>query len=300
MNAERLARIAALVKSGQIDLRKFADYTKLPGGEWGYINRVENGGSGSYGDFTGDHDTADFAELADDEDLYVFSRYTGYSDYSGSTVEAANCAELHEQFDGAAISVYGGYDTTDVCFSLRWICDDETDFEADTLLDIFEGLEDYPLINDEALSNIEMECADEAWDCWAYSDFVKGVEKALNVELDGHDKDSMRTVFEAVREDCNEYWEAEGGAGKSVYIRVERIVAVVTVAHVKQWIVPVVLAVRDEAGVLITTVTLTGDEWESELSLYDDVAEIAVDTYLDDCTDFVVGEHGPQYSVAVV
>lgn len=276
MNVERLTRINSLIKSGQITLRKFADYTKLPSGEWGYATIIENGGSGSYGDFTGDHDTA---ELADDEDLYVFSRFTGYSDYSGSTVEAANCAELLEQFPGIAISVYGGYGTTDVCFSLRWILDD-----GDTLLDILEGLEDYPLINDEALSNLEMECADEAWDSWAYSDFVSGVEKALNVELDGN-KDSMRTVFEACRERANEYWESEGGGGKSVYIRVERIIEVVTLADVAEWIVPVVLIVRDEVGVTITTVDVKGDDYSANMSLYSDIADCAAERYLADGDD---------------
>jgi len=296
-NNERRDRIARLLKTGQLELRAYSDYCKLPGGEWGYATSVENGGSGSYGDFKGDADLADFDGLDADADLYVFSRYTGYSDYSGSTVEASNCKELHELYDGVAISVYGGHNTTDVCLSLRWILSEDTDFEADELLSLFEGLEDYPLINDEALSYLEMECADEAWDSWAYSDFVRGVEKALEIELDGHNKDSMRTVFEGCRERANEYWESEGSSVKSVYVRVDEVVAVVTLADIQEWIVPVVLAVRDEQGVTVTTVTVTGDEWESGMALYDDVAERAVEAYFDDCTDFAMGIGGAQYSV---
>jgi len=301
VKTERRDRIESLVKSGQLVLREYQSYERLEGGkgEWGYVGTVENGGSGSYGDFNHERDLTDFDEIlaADDgDDLYVFSKYTGYSDYSGSSVEQANCRDLMEGYDGVAISVHGGYSTTDVCFSLRWILTDDDDSAVESLLDIYEGLEDYPLINDETLSTVEMESADEMWDCWAYSDFVKETESALGIELDGHNKDSMRTVFEDCRERANEYWESDGA---DVFIRVERVVAVVTLDDVKEWIVPVVLAVRDEHGVPVVVVTITGDDWTSNMSLYDDVAERAVETYRDDCTDFAMGEGGAQYSVSV-
>jgi hypothetical protein len=279
INAERRDRIERLVKLGFVDLRKFEDYTKLPGGEWGYAKLVENGGSGSYGDFKGDHDVADFAELADDEDLYVFSRYTGYSDYSGSTVEASNCAELHEQFDGVAISVYGGHNTTDVCFSLRWILNDDA---ADTLLDIFEGLEDYPLINDEALSELESEYIDEAWSNWAASDFSRGIEKALDVELNDIPDSDLRRLFDDCAELANEYWYNEG-SGTDMYISVDDVVAEVTVDMVREW-VPVmrVRVFRDgfpyvdgdaQCGEYTADSPLYGDDFDACMEAHDNGEE---------------------------
>ena len=47
---------------------------------------------------------------------------------------------------------------------------------TDEMAEMFDGLEDYPLICDETHSLLEMEAAEEAWDDWARSDFCRAVE----------------------------------------------------------------------------------------------------------------------------
>jgi hypothetical protein len=100
-------------------------------------------------------------------------------------------------------------------------CADDT-FNA--ILDIIEGLEDYPLINDEALSTLESDLADEAWDCWVAGDFRRALEKKFDcAEFEWPSDSDLRTFFEKKAEKANEYWFNEG-YGPDMYIRVDKIV----------------------------------------------------------------------------
>ena len=236
---ERLERVKKLAN---VDFLHYQDY--CPQGpssrysglqEWGYTRRIDPDSKAvSYGDLMKPADCPDSAvayleglstDATEEGELYFFLPYASGSDYSGSTVEKANYKEFLESYgeEGFVWEAHGGFDTYAVVLGLTGLleCADDT-FNA--VLDIIEGLEDYPLINDEALSNVEMEGADEAWDCWVAGDFRRALEKKFDcAEFEWPSDSDLRTFFEKKAEEANEYWFNEG-YGPDMYIRVDEIV----------------------------------------------------------------------------
>jgi hypothetical protein len=236
---ERLERIKKLAN---VDFLHYQDY--CPQGpssrysglqEWGYTRRIDPDSKAvSYGDLMKPADCPDSAvayleglstDATEEGELYFFLPYASGSDYSGSTVEKANYKEFLESYgeEGFVWEAHGGFDTYAVVLGLTGLleCADDT-FNA--ILDIIEGLEDYPLINDEALSNLESDLADEAWDCWVAGEFQRALEKKFDcAEFEWPADSDLRTFFEKKAEEANEYWFNEG-YGPDMYIRVDEIV----------------------------------------------------------------------------
>jgi len=144
--------------------------------------------------------------------------YATGSDYSGSSVHRSNYKELVEMLKEAHpedsqpvvwVRTPGGHSTYGL--AVRY---GDLDEEIRSALD---GLEDYPSINDEALSELEMEEQSEAWDNWGKSEFIKNVAK-----LEGKDRSALEEaitpdqwweVFHAMCTSTNRDWEDQGGEG---------------------------------------------------------------------------------------
>ena len=236
---ERLARVKKLAN---VDFLHYQDY--CPQGpssrysglqEWGYTRRIDpDSKTVSYGDLMQPADCPESAvkylealstDATEEGELYFFLPYASGSDYSGSTVEKANCREFLESYGEEAFvwEAHGGFDTYAVVLGLTGLleCADDT---FDAILGIIEGLENYPLIDDETLSNLETEGADEAWESWVASDFRRTLEKKFDgVDFEWPSDSDLRPLFEKRAEKANEYWFNEG-YGPDMYIRLEKIV----------------------------------------------------------------------------
>lgn len=161
--------------------------------------------------------------VPDPDGEFISSNLWTGSDYSGSLVEKSNQKELVEQF-GKLPGVHelsGGHNTYGLVFHVPTVMTwDES--ERTTLIDMLQGLENYPLINEEAHSLLEFEAQQEAWDDWAGRDFVREITKEYQLyDLTVLDEDAFLRFFEEMRERANEYWEIETGG--SAHIRLERI-----------------------------------------------------------------------------
>lgn len=167
-------------------------------------------------------------------DYFMLPYMTG-SDYAGDSVTVANhkvFLEMYGKFPGVH-NVYGGHGTYAVVVRLNVIhC---LKHDGKTLYDVLEGLANYPLIDEDAHSEIELEAEAEAWTSWAADDFKRELQKiypqydeAIDEFADG---DDYQQFFEDAREAANEYWENE--TGNSMYIRLENIAAKVTEDQLK-------------------------------------------------------------------
>ena len=234
--------LGAIQKIADLELLHYQDY--CPQGpssrysglqEWGYTRRIDpDSKSVSYGDLMKPADCTESAvkyleglstDATEEGEFYFFLPYASGSDYSGSTVEKANHKEFLESYGKEQFvwESHGGFDTYAVVLGLTGLleCADDT---FDAILGIIEGLEDYPLIDDEALSNLESTLADEAWDCWVAGDFRRALEKKFaGVEFEWPSDSDLRPFFEKRAEKANEYWFNEG-YGPDMYIRVDKIV----------------------------------------------------------------------------
>lgn len=212
---------------------------------WGYVRRAD--GSASYGDFK-DDDWPESAEaylgaLCEDsmetEELYFYVPCASGSDYSGSTVEAANAKCIEDTYEEQewVHPVYGGYNTFAVAIGLTGLltCDDDT---FDEFCETLEGLENYPVIDEDALYVLEAEKTDEAWESWVKGDFVRALEKEHGgcIEFEWPDDPELRSFFNEYAEKANTYWYCEG-SGPDMYVDVDAVVKETDFDDYSKWAV---------------------------------------------------------------
>lgn len=142
--------------------------------------------------------------------------YSTYSDYSGGTVERSNCRtflDMFKEFGQKDLwEIYGGYSTTGVLIRLSLYQDNEE------VKDVIDGLFNYPLINEDDLSELEIEIENEVWDSWIKSDLVNELEKR-NIP---YIEDDLYHDMLHVMNEINEYFNHEDAV--SVYVDIEKIV----------------------------------------------------------------------------
>jgi hypothetical protein len=201
------------LRAVRINPYKSFEYTKAPD---------ENGNQVTY-------DTFDNGNAPEGEPQWYEVEYAGGSDYSGGSVHQSNFKVLREMLDEAHpdgekpavwVEAYGGYGT----YALFVVYD----ALADEIKETLGALEDYPVIDEEAMSELETEQEDEAWDNMYRRDFEKAVMKGVNAEYPDFDEiddwpmddDQTLALFHMAREVANEYWE-HGSEGP--YIRIEKV-----------------------------------------------------------------------------
>jgi hypothetical protein len=98
---------------------------------------------------------------------------------------------------------------------------------AESVIAFFNDLEDYPSADDDLLSKLERKAEEKAWNGWAKSEFIRGIEKKFDTNVDDRpDDQTLSEVFYACGERIGEYWVNE--QGDSMYIDIEKIVKEVT------------------------------------------------------------------------
>lgn len=145
--------------------------------------------------------------------------YATGSDYNGGSVHESNyqvlseLLEEHHPEDSEPVvwaRTSGGHGTYGVVVRYG-------DLE-DEVREAIDALEDYPLMDEEHHSHLEMEQQDEAWDDWARKDFIKAVAKNNNKEWTALKEaisiEDWHLVFHAAAESANIYWEDRNGEGQ--------------------------------------------------------------------------------------
>lgn len=160
---------------------------------------------------------------------YLIPRYLGGSDYSGSLVEKSNFNVWSKRFakgeDEWWTNAPGGHGTYAIVIDMHKVPDKISKDVAETLA----ALNDYPLLDESAHSELEHEAETEAWGSWAEREFKKALEVHLGDDsLDDVDSDKLYEVFEKAREKANEYWENQSGGDMSIDI--SRIVKKLSIA----------------------------------------------------------------------
>ena len=216
-----------------IPLKPSNQYIEL--NEWSYTCCAD--GNVSYGDFERTNwpeSVNKYLNSLPFKELYFFVPYTTSSDYSGSTIEKANAKyfeNTYTEYDWIHL-VFGYFNINTIAINVSALlnCDEDTFNELCTIL---EDLENYPLIDDKILCELEMELSDEAWDSWGESDFIVALEnKFPNVIFDW--PNDLRVFFEEKAKKANEYWECEG-YGSNMHIRIDQVVKKIDFKDVEKW-----------------------------------------------------------------
>lgn len=146
------------------------------------------------------------------------------SDYcSSGAVEVSNHRVFLEQFKDSPnmYDVYGDYGTFAVAIRLDSITDE--------MVEVLNALEDYPVIDEEDLSEVEREAEEETWSNCYRSDFERALTKSfpdMEETIESMTTAQIDSLFYEVQDRTNTYWTHE--SGNNAYIDVDRVVAGVT------------------------------------------------------------------------
>lgn len=207
-------RVSVRYTAAKSDLRALEHCTPvIPQPDYqGHTWEEENGAQVDYGDW--DNGTSG---------MWVLVDYAGGSDYSGSLVERANFNVLEkaaaavsypDDVPGFYVTLYGGHGTYGIAF--------HTERTPESIREMLVKLEDYPLVDEDEHSQLEMEAQDEAWENWARADYAGLLEAKFHGEADDVDAEAMFEHFRAAQDKANEYWINESGG--SMWIDLKRVV----------------------------------------------------------------------------
>ena len=153
-----------------------------------------------------------------------------FGDYSGGTVERANSRSFKELFGDAIELEQGGHSSVTTWISTTSI-QDMSDEKFEELKKVIESLDNYPVIDDLTLSEVELELENEAWEGWIEADFLKELHSWFSEEMDAHVEAYPQHegiaelldehVYEIFRLTSPEYEHEQGG---NVHVNIERLV----------------------------------------------------------------------------
>ena len=169
-----------------------------------------------------DLEELDNPDLSDIENIYLMHDYCQMGDYGGSLVEKANYEVLTNEY--GFIRVFGDYGSISCMISIQSLIDMEEE-ESDTIFDVLEGLNNYPLIDDDELYQQERDQIEEAWDNWVEYDFKRAIELKYDIDLDDYElipDQTFRSIFDQTAENISEYWINE--SGYDMWINVDKVV----------------------------------------------------------------------------
>lgn len=161
---------------------------------------------------------ADYHELEWSD--YYCSNHFGYSDYSGSTYNKSNHELFIKEFgdiDGVK-DVYGGYSSSDIYIRLDVLNSNKE------LQDLVFGLDDYGVIDEDHLYEIEEEAKQESWRYVEERDFLRLLNREFNYDLTKLSSDFVYCLFNNLANHTNTDWYFEyTGAYFPLYDLLEKL-----------------------------------------------------------------------------
>ena len=167
-----------------------------------------------------------FSAAALDDDCSWPGGYDAPSHYR------SNARVFREEFADALELADGDADGT--ALDLRYVTPE--------MIETIEALESYPILDENDHSQLELDCQQEAWECWAASDWRDAIRDKLaefapesadfpeywaDDKLDAIPADKLEPqlleLFRACAEMANEYWQEESGG--SWWIDLKRVAA---------------------------------------------------------------------------
>ena len=123
--------------------------------------------------------------MADDiEGMIIVHDHSVFGDYGGNgSVGMSNHRILVNEYDH--INIYGGYGSHMAgCRIDRLIRDEEY---KDQIFEVYNGLSDYPCIDDEDMSNLEYNLSIEVFEDVYKDDLIKAIENKFGIDIDDYE-----------------------------------------------------------------------------------------------------------------
>ena len=160
-----------------------------------------------------------------DNDLYLICSYMQYGDYDNSCmVERSNYKIFMEDYkeEPGVFTMAGGYGSTGIAISVKWLLDPVNEEKADGIMELLNGLNDYPCIDDEDMSNMEYEAFYEALKDYGISDTCTALSKKYGITVHDYDSKKIEDLILDIDRSGNPVFMIESGG--SCYIDIDDMI----------------------------------------------------------------------------
>ena len=103
------------------------------------------------------------------------------------------------EIDGVK-NVHGGYSSSDIYIRLD-VLNSNKDIQ-----ECLNALSDYPVMDEDHLSEIEEEAKYESWESYTRKDFLRALNKEFNYDLEKLSEEFIDRLFRNLEEHANVYW----------------------------------------------------------------------------------------------
>lgn len=164
-------------------------------GEWAHVDIVPDEPNADEGNTNWNYGR--WEDATPENASHIVIEWASYGDYANGSLERSNFEALIEDFPSSFVVAHGGHGTQ--ALLLPADCSDES------LIEALQGLENYPLYNDEHHSNMEWRetHSDENWDGWIKFRLSRELTNA-GIDVDAIDADELRQAFYETLRDQDE------------------------------------------------------------------------------------------------
>ena len=159
---------------------------------------------------------------ADKETDWLLCPLLSFGDYDNSCqVERSNVRVFLQMFGKLPEVVCMHFAHYSQVIAIKGTCNDPE------LLDVLEGLSNYPVIDEEDSQAMEIELIDEAWSNFGESDFLSDIQKKFEADdIEVKEGADLFDIYRKASEEAGCYAEIE--AGGNVYFNFDEIVQFVS------------------------------------------------------------------------
>jgi hypothetical protein len=157
-------------------------------------------------------------EIAEPKQFYYLPKVLSFGDYDNSCqVERSNVRVFLERFKGHKDILHrtGGYGSEFIAIDIT-----TTDTE---ILETLAALSEYPVMDEEDMSNMEQEMINEAWQSYGQDDFLRALYKKFGA-------DDIRKGADVYGLYVSHSGQPEIEAGGSVWFNTEKVIEAITEA----------------------------------------------------------------------
>ena len=163
-------------------------------------------------------------------DIFLISNHMQFGDYDNSCmVERSNYKLFLEEYkeEKGIFRIYGGYGSSGIAISIRYLLDLANEDKADEIIELLNNLNEYPVIDDEDMSNMEYDAFLESLDSFAIRECNDLLANQYLIEVYDYDQDKLKEVL--LKSDRNlDYPSYQIESGGSCYIDTKRLIKKVT------------------------------------------------------------------------
>lgn len=149
-----------------------------------------------------------------DNDLYLVSSYLQYGDYDNSCmVERSNYKLFMESYkeESGIFDISGGYGSSGIAISIQYLLSPDNEEKAQSIIDLLNGLNDYPCIDDEDMSNMEYDAFYEALNDYGISDTCDELAKKYGITVYKYDEEKLKELILEIDRQGNPVFMIESG-----------------------------------------------------------------------------------------